>query len=60
MPTAASEFVPSSRPTIIVSTMLYICWNRLPSRSGTEYKTMSESGLPTVMSLPADAIRPRR
>ena len=35
-PTAASAFVPSIRPTMTVSTIEYICWNKLPSKSGME------------------------
>ena len=49
-PTAARASSPKNCPTMIVSAMLYICWNRVPSKTGTEKKKMVLVGLPTVIS----------
>ena len=48
-PTAASESLPSSFPTIIVSARLYACWKRFPRRSGNANKASNTRGLPSVM-----------
>ncbi len=50
-PTAARASGPMNRPTIIMSTMLYTCWNRLPASSGSMNRSSSPAGLPRVMSI---------
>lgn len=50
-PTPASAPTPSVRPTMIVSTILYICWKAFPQSSGREKKKMRRAGLPWVSSL---------
>ncbi len=50
-PTAARAVAPSSLPTIMVSIMLYSCWNSMPSRVGRANPRMSRMGLPVVRSL---------
>ena len=49
-PTAASALSPTYLPTMIESTVLYICCARLPISSGIENAARFISGLPTVMS----------
>ena len=50
-PTAARAWEPSSLPTIMVSTTLYICWNSRPSRVERVKPRISRMGLPLVRSL---------
>ena len=50
-PTAARAVAPSSLPTIMVSIILYSCWNSMPSRVGSAKPRMSRMGLPVVRSL---------
>ena len=50
-PTAARALAPRSRPTMRVSTMLYICWNSSPSNVGIVKPRMSFMGSPFVRSL---------
>ena len=50
-PTADSDSSPSFFPTIIMSTRLYACWNRLPSRIGRLNRSISRIMLPFVRSL---------
>ena len=38
-PTAARAFVPQAWPTIMVSTVLYSCWKKLPINIGKKKKS---------------------
>ena len=49
-PTAANASTPTNLPTIIVSTILYNCWNMFPISSGIENSTKIFKGLPFVIS----------
>ena len=48
-PTAASAWVPTNRPTMMVSTVLYICWKKLPSRMGKKKNSSCFQITPSVM-----------
>ena len=49
-PTAARASLPSTRPTMAASTVLYSCWNRLPSIMGMAKRMMAGIAGPTVIS----------
>ena len=49
-PTPASAATPRKRPTIIVSTRLYSCWNSMPASSGSANSKISRTGDPCVKS----------
>ena len=49
-PTAASACLPTKFPTTMLSTVLYICWNRYPSRRGMENWINCFHTEPLVMS----------
>ena len=53
VPTAAKALVPSNRPTMIVSAILYNCCTMFPISNGIEYKKINLNGLPVVISLAA-------
>ena len=48
-PTAASAVVPTTRPTMMVSTVLYICWKKVPSRMGKKKISSCFQILPSVI-----------
>ena len=54
-PTAASASFPAKRPTIIASTVLYICWKNEPSRMGKKNSKSCFQMTPSVM--PFTAVR---
>ncbi len=51
VPTAARAVLPTNRPTTMLSTMLYSCWNKLPASSGSANNRISRAGLPLVISV---------
>ena len=55
-PRAANASTPTTCPTMMVSTMVYICWKTFPSISGRAKKKMSPAGLPEVISRTRAAI----
>ena len=52
-PTAARAFTPRNFPTIMVSAILYSCWNRSPNSMGMKNPSISFKGGPSVMSFVA-------
>ena len=48
-PTAARASTPRYWPTMMVSTVLYICWKKLPSRMGKKKKSSCFQITPSVM-----------
>ena len=50
-PTAARAAVPTKRPTMMVSTVLYICWKKEPSRMGKKNSRICFQITPSVMPL---------
>ena len=49
-PMAARALSPRKCPAIMVSEMVYTCWNSCPSSTGSENRRISRSGLPRVKS----------
>ena len=49
-PTAASEFLPSCLPMIMVSVRVYACWNASPRSTGSAKPIISFIGFPEVSS----------
>ena len=52
-PTDANAPTPRYFPTIMVSTMLYSCWNKRPKTIGTKKPRISFGGDPKVISFTA-------
>lgn len=48
-PTAARAGVPTKRPTMMVSTVLYICWKKVPSRMGKKKSSSCFQITPSVI-----------
>ena len=49
-PIAARASAFTYLPTITESTRLYTCWKRLPMSMGTEKRSISDTGLPSVIN----------
>ena len=49
VPTAARAWVLTNRPTMTVSTVLYICWKKVPSRIGKKNKRICFQMTPSVI-----------
>jgi len=49
VPTAARAWVLTKRPTMMVSTVLYICWKKVPNRMGKKKARICFQMTPSVI-----------